>query len=156
MSLYGSVNGLTKETTKLYGSVGLLTSFTASEGASTGGISGFFYPVTFVSKLLATDSSLLVQGLVDFDTCVIKISRSTFTGVTPIVYYDGTTTPVTNIPIATGISSTDAETYGVHLAGSGTIEYVVSDAVYTPSTKKIKKLYGSANGVSELIFEDNT
>ena len=150
--LYGSVNSETKWAKKLYGSLELLQSFTATGQCTAGSVSGSFYPVTFVPKLLATDSNLLVKGLVDFSTCKIKMARQAITGNTSVSYYDSTTTPVTEIPIVSGTPS-QVETYGIHLGGAGTIEYTVTDDVYAPVTKKIKKLYGSVNGLTKLIFE---
>lgn len=145
--LYGSVNGQTKQITKLYGSSEALTDISASAFGVTGEIGSLDRSVFLAGFLAAYPAyKWKSNGEISSVTC-------TRTSSIPPKYEVAITTTNGTITVSDINSTAITNTWGITpvAQGSGHNSYTITPS-YTNQTREVAKLYGSASGLTKRIF----
>lgn len=142
--LYGSVNGETKQITKLYGSSEALTDISYHISGS-GPISSFSRS-TFLSGFLAAYPAYKWKSNGELSS--VALSHNS-----PTLYTLDITTTNGTLTVSGLTSSTLSSTWGITLGAgmSGAAGYTFTPS-YTNQTREVTKLYGSASGLTKQIF----
>lgn len=144
---YGSVNGQTEEVTKLYGSVNGLAITGAAPNTSAAHITavdlGTFRKNITAKYVLNAGTRLLSQFRISsYGDGRFFRTRTIYEG------FEGEEGEVTLAQLTSwGITVTNPELYWE--------EYIDITVTSISHTEEIKKLYGSVNGQTKLIYESN-
>lgn len=158
--LYGSVNGSAEELVTLYGAVATVSNVSTSDTLPKRCFDAFT-PSTFEDKANSTLTSYFTSG---YEVTGMTIYRDTLTGTiwgARVNLSDGDNTA--SYSIITDATSTDlgtavadwGVTFSVPTPWSMFSSTMSISGDYTFLSRKLIKFYGSANGVSKLIFEDS-
>lgn len=148
--LYGSVNGETREVKKLYGRSKRLADFIATFSSQQNVVS--IDVPKFVDKLANwhPECMWLTYGEIKEIEVICPVQGVNSYTVT-VFFQGGSSVSLTNTNASFLYSSFGIAVNGSHSVGH---DFIYTDPTYQDASRAIKKLYGSVNNQSKLIYQE--
>lgn len=148
VDLYGSVNNSTKRVIKLYGPLEKLTSISFNYGPTSGGLLSSIDSTTFLNMFLSVHPEYQWKEYGELQ----RVSFSRDTSIyRPITYLISVSTTNGDLPSVSCVEANLA-TWGITATNYGK-SYANISPSYVSCAREIKKLYGSVNGETKLVYQ---